>query len=223
MARECGFDIETVGSASDDLDTVQKKFLAESKDRDVPLMEHRALFGWTCRVVCVSIVDFDTGDGYACFLKNGQHKIKDHWVSGRIAMASFSSEGDLLKEVWGVLKNFKRTVGYNSRNFDLPVLAQRSLVLGVKVPIDPFPYRYKYDTHLDLADYFTGFGATRMFPLDYVCRAMGVESPKDSHNGADVESLWRDGKYAELVTYNLGDVYAVEKLLANARACGLAR
>ena len=127
-----------------------------------------------------------------------------------------SPEHELLLKLWYRLssRNGKpiRLITFNGRSFDLPVLAIRSAQLGVQPSISPAPYRYDVSEHCDLAEVLTGFGATRMYSLEWWCERLGIESPKTKVDGAKVGELWRDGKLDDVATYVLGDVRAEARL-----------
>lgn len=75
------------------------------------------------------------------------------------------------------------------------------------------PNRYYSEAHLDLLDHLTYFGAARRHSLHYYCMLFGIESPKNMEiEGREVDTLWQEGKYEEIVEYCWRDVKATAEL-----------
>lgn len=107
-------------------------------------------------------------------------------------------------------------IGHNVHNFDLKILRQRSIVLGVQWP--NFMSRLFgdkwgdvcYDTMLrwsnDRRDYVS---------LDKLCHVFGIETPKDGMSGADVYRYWQEGRHQEIADYCKDDVIATRAVYRN--------
>jgi predicted PolB exonuclease-like 3'-5' exonuclease len=100
-------------------------------------------------------------------------------------------------------------VTWNGRGFDLPVLALRALRHGVPLPWyyqDPeYRHRHSEAPHLDLADFLSDRGATRMTSLHGAARLCGLPG-KEGLDGSQVEALYRTGQLEALRQYCLSDV-----------------
>jgi len=64
------------------------------------------------------------------------------------------------------------------RNFDVPFLVTRSLLLGVPARVDLLGKPYELRPHLDLYRLLQPGRALGPAGLDVLCWALGVESPK---------------------------------------------
>ncbi|MBN1420851.1 MAG: ribonuclease H-like domain-containing protein [Planctomycetes bacterium] len=100
-------------------------------------------------------------------------------------------------------------VDFNGRCFDMPVLELAAFRYAIPIPWYYRPvYRNRYngDRHLDLLDWLTNFGASRLKGgLDLLAKLIGKPG-KLGIRGEDVESLWRAGRRAEIADYCLTDV-----------------
>lgn len=97
-------------------------------------------------------------------------------------------------------------IGHNIIGFDLPFLWKRAMVLGIKppayLPRNPSKYRSEFvqDTMM-LWDQEQRAGGS----MDRICRLLGIPGKGDI-SGADVWSMVRDGRIAEVAEYCRGDV-----------------
>ncbi len=118
-------------------------------------------------------------------------------------------ERALLRELAELAGKAPTMVTYNGRTFDLPVLALRSLCLGV--PMRWYyrdhntRYRYSDQGHLDLCDWLADHGATRSSSLDAIARLIGLPG-KIGVDGSQVEGLYAAGQLADIQRYCLADV-----------------
>ncbi len=97
-------------------------------------------------------------------------------------------------------------VGHNTA-FDLGFLLRRCWARGIRPPF-PIPGP-SARAGKDFGCSMTLWGGPRdTISLDHLCRALGVQSPKDGITGAEVFDLWRSGDHDRLAAYNRGDVAA---------------
>lgn len=116
---------------------------------------------------------------------------------------------DRLKEHYTMLSG-KTWVGHNIIGFDLPVLKQRSILLGVKpppsIPNDGKPWeKNPFDT-------MTQWDKRNFVKLEKLAKVMGFEAK--SMNGADVYQAWKEKREADIRSYCAGDVELVRKIHA---------
>ena len=105
-----------------------------------------------------------------------------------------------------------RVVGWNTRGFDLPVIAHRCMGYGIQWPwyyserrgSSP-RYRYSAECNLDLMDYLCDHGSSRKQSMDSVARLIGL-SGKGDVSGGDVAAMWGRGELAEIDKYCGDDV-----------------
>lgn len=119
-------------------------------------------------------------------------------------------ERALLQELGAMIGTGRPTVvTYNGRSFDLPVLALRSLCLGVPMRWyyrdHSTRYRYSDQGHLDLCDWLADHGATRSSSLDAIAHLIGLPG-KVGVDGSQVEGLYAAGQLADIQRYCLADV-----------------
>ncbi len=107
-------------------------------------------------------------------------------------------------------------VGFNSRNSDLRILAQRALALGIPAPAflnhptKPWEghdyFARDNDCSIDLMDLITGgySGRNGMVNLHEAATLCGIPGKFDAH-GNEVWELWQAGRYREIVQYNCFD------------------
>lgn len=124
------------------------------------------------------------------------------------------NEATLVQQFFKVVGDLKpRLVGWNSSAFDLPVLIYRALYHRLRVPEfyrhgEPYhSYRKRYDeeSHLDLMDVLSGYGASTRVSLHEIAALLGVPG-KMGTTGADVWRLWRGGAREAIRAYCESDV-----------------
>ena len=111
-------------------------------------------------------------------------------------------------------------VGFYSSKFDLEVIKLRCLVHGIAFPVwfqegskwDSYRSRYSVNWSLDILDFLTSFGASKMFKLDTVARAVGLPG-KFGIDGSAVAGLFEAGQIAEIKAYCETDVLTTYGLL----------
>ena len=106
-------------------------------------------------------------------------------------------------------------VSFNGRSFDMPLLELAAFRYGVAIPgwLDTTKpsyqqprYRYNLESHLDLLDLLTNFGATRFSGgLNLAATLLGKPGKTDVQ-GDMVQDLYEAGKLAEINNYCRRDV-----------------
>jgi len=120
-------------------------------------------------------------------------------------------EVGILSSLWSHVGGIKpalnvRLVGHNVAAFDLRVVRQRSVVLGIKppswIPFDAKPWEYNlvYDTMIQ-------WDAKNFTKLDKLAKAFGIEGK--SMDGSKVYQMWKEGKHQEIADYCAKDVEMV--------------
>lgn len=222
------FDIETSALPIDLLDEAQQEYLFRDAAKLADPMEQErkreeirnqcSLWPFTSQVVCVAMVNAESGKGQVLFLADDFEA--DAGEAGPVEFIPCVDEVELLTAFWDVAKHYEAIVTFNGRGFDVPFLYLRSAILGVPISRkDWLGYRYQTEPHCDLAEQLTFYGvsgregAARRFNLDFYCKAFGIESPK-SHGvtGMDVPTLLAEGRHLEIAEYCLRDVRATVSL-----------
>ncbi len=219
------FDIETSALPLEQFDDSQQEYLFREAER-LPEESDRArkraeisqqfnLWPFTAQVVCIAMVNADSGKGQVLFQSDDFEEETESGVDG-IEFAPQVDEAELLTAFWDVARRYDQVVTFNGRGFDVPFLYLRSAVLNVEITRkDWLGYRYQTEPHCDLAEQLTFYnvsgrdGAARRFNLDFYCKAFGIPSPKaQGITGADVNSLLAEGRFREIAAYCLRDVQA---------------
>lgn len=223
------FDIETSALPLEHFDEAQQEYLFREAQR-LPTEEEQAgrraeisrqfnLWPFTAQVVCIAMVNADTGRGQVLFQADDFEEESDAG-DGTVEFAPQVDEAELLTAFWDVAKRYDTIVTFNGRGFDVPFLYLRSALLNVPITRkDWLGYRYQTDPHCDLAEQFTFYnvsgrdGAARKFNLDFYCKAFGIPSPKAfGVTGMDVNDLLAEGRHREIAEYCLRDVQATVEL-----------
>jgi hypothetical protein len=119
---------------------------------------------------------------------------KSHTKVSIAAIGDDKTEWQIISEFWQLYeqlrKNDRNLVGFNSSEFDIPFLAQRSVVLDIPVPRTLIKQgRYLDEMFIDLRKVWS-FGARPTGSLDMVCRACGIPGKPEGVNGAMFAELY---------------------------------
>src|SRR5262245_51667468 len=216
---ELAFDIEVAGLEWEEIDEVTRGYLLErerdeTKRSSVP--DQTALFLGLGKVIAIGMWNLATDQG-GLLLEGAPANGFVPYERMPGAKVQRGGEADLLRAFWELVGGRggarKKLVSFNGRAYDLPVLAIRSAMLGVKPSraLDGKPWEMR-ETHVDLMDVFAFGGAVRdRYKLDYWCRRFGVESPKTKLDGSQVARAYRDGAIEDIGEYCLRDTRADRK------------
>jgi len=207
------FDIETVGKDFESLDKATQEYLlryAETEDEKEEIKDRLSFYPLTAEVVAIGLLNPDTQKGLLFFQTIGDPLLPFEEDNVRYETGT---ESQILEKFWNVIKDYKQFITFNGRGFDCPFILIRSAIHKIKPKKDLMPNRYN-DTHIDLLDQFTFYGASRRrFSLDMWCRAFGIKSPKESGiTGYEVKDLFKAGRYLDIAKYCLGDLRATREL-----------
>jgi DNA polymerase elongation subunit (family B) len=208
------FDIETVGKDFETLDSPTQEYLlkyAGTEDEKEEIKERLSFYPLTGEIVAIGMLDPDTQKGKV-FFQNVGDPLLPFEEDG--VLYETGSEKEILNKFWTVIKGYSQFVTFNGRSFDCPFILIRSAVYKLKPRRDLMPNRYG-DTHIDLLDQLTFYGAARKrFNLDMWCRVFGIKSPKgDGITGDEIKALFKAGRYLDIARYCVGDLRATRELL----------
>lgn len=113
-------------------------------------------------------------------------------------------------EVDALLPKGPTGVSYNGCGFDLAVLrigAMAAKQLSCPGLANQAGDRRYGDQHADLAELFSGYGATRRVPLAELCHRLSIPVKTSTH-GSEVGELWRAGELDKIKAYVQEDVVA---------------
>lgn len=107
------------------------------------------------------------------------------------------AEPAILEAFWQVWNTGERMVGFNCKDFDMRLLWQRSVILGVKPPHDLMDGRYWSRRIVDLQEVWTCYSReTKGQSLDAICRALKIG--QKSGDGKDFGRLFAEDRQAAL-------------------------
>lgn len=148
----------------------------------------------------------------SCFSGATNHIVAISWAFNDDAVqgqyiSAIEHEHLMLKNFFDAIKDLSMPIfcGHNIVNFDLRVIKQRAMVLGIEIP-HCFPVSAKawdkniYDTMLEWDS-----DRQNMIKMDLLARALGIEG-KSGIDGSMVYPMWKEGKFAEIATYCGDDV-----------------
>jgi hypothetical protein len=208
------FDIETVGVEWDTLDDSQKTYLqryARTEEERQQVGENLSLWPFTGRVIVLAMLNPESGRGRVWYEKN-DGRTEEISADGLFTFVG-DTEAVFLAEFWNAIARFHRFVTFNGRGFDGPFLMLRSAALDIPVTKNLVGYRYALRPHTDLLEVLSFFGASRKWNLDFACKALGVESPKEQGmDGFSVGPYYRSGRVREIALYCRRDVEATARL-----------
>ena len=207
LAPTMVLDIETVGMKYEDLDEAEQRYLVDNLakdeiDRDKAKKQAGlyAIFGKVCAIGC-----------YFPYEKWGRV-----WVVGDRPLKAerddyeytvVGDEKELLASFWGEMPKYETVVTYNGGDFDLPFLVLRSGINRVKVPLE---INKRLEKFVDLQDKFR---QGRAYKLEFVCKAFGVDNPKENGvSGLVVNDLFSNGDYQKIADYVARDAYSTSQL-----------
>jgi 3'-5' exonuclease len=208
------FDVETVGLDWESFGPeIQRYLLGRAKDEvDREALPHRlGLAPGTGRIIAIGAWNPDTNKGGV--LLEGPSTGWQPWELADVYAFS-GTEAEMLAGFWELCAPYRRLVTFNGRAFDGPYVMTRSALLGVKPSRNLVPQRYNLQSHCDLQEVLTYFGADRhQYSLDFWCHRFGIESPKkDGLSGAGVQAAYKAGRIEEIARYCLKDAIATARL-----------
>ncbi|MFZ2197868.1 MAG: ribonuclease H-like domain-containing protein [Thermodesulfovibrionales bacterium] len=185
---------------------------ADSEDEINEVKESLSFYPLTGEIVSIGMLNPDTGKGAVFFQNNSDPPLAFEEEGIRYEAGN---EQEILSKFWQTVKNYSQFITFNGRGFDCPFIMVRSAVHKVKPVRDLLPNRYG-DTHIDLLDQLTFYGASRRkFSLDMWCRTFGIKSPKEGGiTGYDVKDLYRNGRGLDIAKYCAGDLRATAELFS---------
>jgi len=213
-------DIETVPAVYnfEDLDSDwqqlwsdKTKYLQERESKSAgELYERAGIYSEFGKIICIST---------ALFYQSGSEQ--------KLRVTSFygKDEKALLSEFLSMLGRFDRggekfLCGHNSKEFDIPYIARRSLINGLALPnminlAGKKPWEVR---HLDTMDLWK-FGDYKHYTsLNLLAKLFGVPTPKGDISGADVGRVfWEEDDEERIRVYCEKDTVTVARLMQRFR------
>ena len=140
-------------------------------------------------------------------------------------VALSGDEKEMVKKFWEVAGRADMFVGHNIRDFDLPFIMQRSVILGVKPTWNKFQTPgqkpWEMTKYLDFARYKNAPIFDTMWEwsnwvdkwnnktIEHIALAMGLPTPKEGIDGSQVWDFFKAGKIKDICEYCKRDVDTV--------------
>jgi len=202
------FDIETVGKKFEELDSAEQDYLINNLCKDVEDKEEAkkrtalfSIFGMVCAIGCINP---ETNKGLVLAIADKELKPEKE----NYTYKTFKNEKELLEEFWEVAKKYEIFVTYNGDSFDFPYLIIRSGINRVKVPFSK--NRYDNERFVDLQNKIR---QNHGYKLEFLCKAFGIENPKESGvHGDDVSALFYNKEYNSIANYVARDTFSTAQL-----------
>jgi hypothetical protein len=215
-ATTVAFDIEVVGYDWGELDEATRGYLLErGRKKSQPPEEVQQKLAFVLGLGhVVSIGLWNLNEQRGAVLLEGEGGEWAAWPNRTDGAFLFrGSERELLTAFWQRVKGYGRLVSFHGRGYDGPVLMIRSAMLGVAPTRNLAGKQWEWKSHCDLADVFCFLGAVREhMSLDYWCRRFGIESPKSTLDGSQVERAYKAGEFERIGDYCLRDARATAEL-----------
>ena len=208
ISKTLVFDIETVGKKFEELDEVEQDYLLNNLEKMTEDKEEAkkktglySIFGKVC-----AIGMFNPGTKKGEVLLLGEKELvpeKENYT-----YKIFETEKDLLTEFWRIATGYELFVTYNGDNFDFPYLTIRSGINRVKVPFEV--KKWGSDKFIDLQ---LKIKQSHAFKLEMLCKAFGIENPKEAGvHGNDVNELFDNKDFQKIADYVARDAYSTCQL-----------
>ncbi len=207
-------DVETVPQESQFEDVSQEmqtlwdkksKFFREKEESAGDVYERAGIYAEFGKIVCISVGVVAARDTKRIF---------------RVKSFAGDNEKVLLEDFCIMLNHFARDMhknicGHNVKEFDLPFIARRMLIHGVKLPAildvaGKKPWEVKFIDTMDLWK----FGDYKHYTsLNLLTTIFNIPSPKDDIDGSQVASVFYEEKdVARIARYCEKDVLATAQL-----------
>lgn len=208
ISKTMVFDIETVGKKFEELDEVEQDYLLNNLEKTTEDKEEAkkktglySIFGKVC-----AIGAFNPGTKKGIVLLIGENELTPEKENYNYKI--FETEKELLAEFWKIAKEYELFVTYNGDNFDFPYLIIRSGINRVKVPFEV--KKWGSDKFIDL---FNKIKQNHGFKLEMICKAFGIENPKEEGvHGGDVNELFDKKDFQKIADYVARDAYSTAEL-----------
>lgn len=219
MATKLYFDIETIPAPESHRETLKylyerkMKKIPEDSDRKVDTFEEffdkTGFDGTYGRIFCIAYAIND--EPLKCLSSED---------------GSEAGEREMVRQFWELAGRADLIVGHNIRDFDLPFIMQRSVILGVKPTWnkyqEPGKKPWEMTKFLDFARYKNAPIFDTMWEwsnwvdkwsnktIEHLALAMGIPTPKgEGIDGSEVWNFFKAGKGKEICEYCMRDVETV--------------
>ena len=216
------FDLEVVAFNFETYDEETQNYLtkyAKTEEDKQSVIDNLVFNPFTSQIVAIGMLDINEDKG--CVLVNADSDTKLESSKENINYICKDEKG-IIETFWKTIKDkgYNLYISFNGREFDCPFIMLRSLILEIKPSVNlmagsDFNFR---EYHIDLIKELTfnrhsPTGARRKFSLDFYCKQLGIDSPKENGvRGEMVDELYKNKEYQKIADYCFGDVIATTEL-----------
>lgn len=161
------------------------KIEADIKEKKAYQLAKLGLNPTTAMICCFGWHDSDTGKTNHIILKEETKK----------------AEKKLVQQAWEVLVTGDHFVTFNGIGFDMPMLKMRSLINKVRPAINISTKKYTIQNHTDARMILSNWDNFAKGNLDFYCRLLLGETPKENLSGDQVQDAWDMELYDEIGKY----------------------
>jgi len=171
------------------------KIEADIKEKKQKQLEKMGLDKTQCLICCASFLDFESGNVWS-------HMLNPQTLD----------ETEILANIQESLHPFERFVGFNTREFDIPILTFRCMVSQVPMLVQIDQRKYVVGNHVDIRALLTNWEKYESGSMDYFCKIILGESKAGGMDGAMVQHFWDCAMYDEIKAYNQAEVRKLSEL-----------
>ncbi len=205
------FDELSEGMQQEWMRKAKTKWNVEAEDAPRLFFEKAAILAEFGKIVCISM---------GCLRQRGDELkliLRSYASEDETALLELFCEGlnKFIQSLGGGQAKPLTFVGHNIKEFDLPYISRRLIIHNIPLPEclrlhGKKPWEVP---HLDTMQLW-GFGDVKAFTrLALLAEVLGIPSPKDDINGADVTRVfWQEKDLPRIVTYCQKDVETTAKV-----------
>lgn len=210
----CFFDIETISTTRADY----RDRIAETIKPPGTMKKTETIEKWEKEEKENAIneaIEKSVFDGGLCHIVQIQYAFNNDDVKVNIYPEDYLDESGVITSFFLAVESNETSlfVGHNISGFDLRILKQRAIVLGIKIPLSlnqainskPWDGRI-FDTMTE----WSGYG--NKVSIDNLCYYLGIESPKQEITGANYGKHYRGGEYDKLIKYGKDEIESLRKV-----------
>jgi len=172
------------------------KIAAYIADAQKAQTDRAALYPWTAQIIALGYIS-DSGKEHVLLCRDTDEEaanIARFWKD-----AYFQDDDRFIRPL----------IGFNSRQYDLPVLLARSILLGVSAPAINLD-RYR-TPHTDLMERLTWYGVVPARSLKWYAKRFGLPVV-DTVGGKDIAALYAAGEWDAITAHCLSDIRLTQQL-----------
>jgi|SRR3989344_541650 len=132
---------------------------------------------------------------------------------GEMIILSGENERVLIEQFWSIVKDYNLFVTNNGYGYDVPFLIVRSAINRIKpsIKININKFSMENSNHFDTMLFFSQNVFTNP-RLDIIAKTLGIDVGENRFSGAEVERLYREGKWEEIRQHCREDVDITERI-----------